>query len=200
MPFRFRLLLVFALATGCSSTTTVTGTPAATSAADTTALADTTVAFDPTTFASGEFQLSVVSVDDTCLDGSLDLVFMPTGKAAPYPLKNRTLIPALSELPKTYAMKLAAPFSDMTITMVSVQGKPAHMAVQDAVQKNVALGLPGSKDCVGDLRISAEVAITSKDAVTLSVTATLDALRSATDTCPVAKLPCAVKLTMTGAR
>lgn len=155
--------------------------------------------FDPATFTGGDFQLTVVKVDDGCLDGGMDLLFMPEGTAQPYDLANVTYMPGKSQLPHTYQMKLQAPFEDMTMTMTDAGG--AQMQVREAVQEAVLLSLPGSSDCTATMTIDADVILLTPDSLTLMATATISALTSPTQTCPpLTSEPCAVSMNMTGAR
>lgn len=153
----------------------------------------------PTDFAGGEFQLAVRNVDDACLDGGLDLLFMPEGTATPYDLQNPTYIAGWSELPKTYTMKLQAPFSDMEITMVSDGG--TGMKIVDAMQQGVVLAVPGSDDCSAEIRFDAELRVLTASSIEVDTRATLSGLTSPTDSCPVLESdPCTVALDMIGTR
>jgi hypothetical protein len=148
-------------------------------------------------FEGGEFQLEVQEVTDACLDGSLNLLFMPNGSDKPYALQNRTYIPATAELPKTYVMALAAPFTNMSIT-VETAGDYA-MKVRDAKQSQVELGLP-SGQCTANLNFDADFTLISATEVTMAVTVTLSDFASADNLCPVVDSdPCSVTLDMSGA-
>lgn len=182
-------LLLCSLLCACSSTETTTSALTEADAA----------ANGPIDFQGGDFQLYVQAVEDGCLDGGLQLLFMPDGADHDYALKNKTFLPGFAELPKTYVMKLAAPFTDMGITMSSA-GTNA-MKVSDGLQKGVLLGVPGSDDCRADMDIGANVTVEGPNAVRLSATVTLDHFQSPSDTCPkMDAVPCTVALTMRGER
>ena len=150
-------------------------------------------------FTGGQFQLYVQTVDDKCLDGALEVLFMPEGNNTAYALKNVSFIPGLADLPSTYILKLQAPFEDMSITMAS--DNAGGMQVINATQSAVLLGVPGSEDCRGDIDFGGTVRIDSATQIALEVTATLTNLSSVTQTCPPLEThPCAASLAMTGVR
>lgn len=152
----------------------------------------------PADFAGGVFQLHVQDVDDRCLDGALEVLFMPGGGDGDYALINQTFIPGAADLPNSYVLKLEAPFNDMSITM---EASPSGMEFTDAVQSDVRLSVPGTDDCTADITFVGAVRIDSADAIGLTVTATLSDLQSPTETCPVLQTqPCDATLSLRGAR
>jgi hypothetical protein len=147
-------------------------------------------------FEGGDFQLFVKKVHDGCLDGSLDLLFMPAGTAQPYALSSRTWIPAASQLPESYEIKLQAPFSDLPVTMES-DGEYA-MKIADAQLPQVELGLPGGP-CTADMSFSAVLALTSAGTIDMDTSVILSNFNSADELCPnLASDPCTVGLEMYG--
>ena len=150
-----------------------------------------------TEFAGGDFQLYVRGVTDGCLDGGLQALFMPDGNDQPYALRNVSLIPALADLPKTYVLKLEAPFAGMDIT-ARAAGE-GNIELVDGKQDDVVLTLPGSEDCTADMTLSGLVRPQTDGTVVLAVTVVVDDLKSPTETCPVLDaVPCQVVLDMTG--
>ena len=178
----FALVLLPALVLGCSSDASETSGDVASSEQ----------------FVGGQFQLKVHRVTDGCLDGSVDLLFMPEGTGEPYPLKNTTWIPGEADVPMTYQMDLEAPFSDMTITMsASDQG----YRIADGTQTGVVLGLAGSGDCSADMRFEGDVVLHALDSVSMTVRVELSDFTSANEECPKTSAPtCQVVLEMSGAR
>ena len=165
----------------------------------------TTATATGTTFAAGNFQLTTHAVDDKCIDGGLDLLFMPNGKTSPYDFANLTEFPAFSALPKTYQITLQAPFSAMTITLQA--DGAGKMKVQGAEQKAVVVDSNNYGDCKADMTVDSAITIDSNDAISMTATITITKWDQGTDQkCP--KSPtggppptnCTVKLDIKGAR
>jgi len=149
-------------------------------------------------FVAGEMQLFVHSVEDDCLDGSLQLVFMPNGTNEPYALQNKTYIPGEAELPADLVIKLNDPFSNMPVTYQSAGAYTYE--IRDAFQSQVELNLP-SGQCAADMNITADVTIDAPDAISLTASVSLTAFSSADDLCPEFDADiCSVTLDMTGTR
>ena len=146
----------------------------------------------PAEYHAGPYQLTVVAVDDGCVDGALALLFMPNGDGAPYQLKNPTTLPALTALPAAGEIVLEAPFQPMPVTW---EAGDAGLAIRAGAVPDVLLTVPGSKDCRGDLTIDADLAL---DAMPLTVTASVRVsnLESPTQTCPDLPEGCLVGLTL----
>jgi hypothetical protein len=159
--------------------------------------AGTTTGGDPA-FTGGLFQLTTHAVDDTCLDGALDLLFMPNGADAPYDLLAKTELPASDALPASYPIELQAPFSKMDVTVVA-DGE--NMKIVDAAQAAVKVDEAAYGDCESDMTISANITVVDDDTVDVNATVTIGSFTSAADSqCPQATTPCTVTLTMKGAR
>jgi len=147
-------------------------------------------------FSGGEFQLYVKQVSDGCLDGGLDLLFMPSGLQSPYALSKRTWIPAFEDLPQSYEIELKAPFNNMPITMQAMGA--TGMEVVDAVQSQVELGLPGGA-CSADMSFSATLTVTSETTIVMETTVVLSNFQSEGELCPnLVSDPCEVGLSMDG--
>jgi hypothetical protein len=176
---------------GCSSSD---GQEAASAATAT----DTATAADLRGLTGGDFQLTVHSVDDGCIDGGMDLLFMPEGGGQPYDLKNVTYIPGFGELPLTYQVKLQAPFEAMDVTMTDAGGN--LMTIRDAAQPGVLLRVSGTEDCSVDLSLDADMTITGQDSLDGLVTVTVSNATSPTMSCSVFPEGCRVVLDLKGAR
>ena len=148
-------------------------------------------------FTGGMFQLSVLSVDDGCLDGSLQLMFMPDGNLEPYSLAFPTEFPSAVALPSSFRVQLKEPFSTLEMELVGVQGDMLEVA--EATQANVLLGVPGSGACSADLGFLADITVSSNDTLLLRTRVTLDGFLH--PDCPtVQETPCEVILEMRGDR
>ncbi len=157
-------------------------------------------------FAAGTFQLSTLAVDDGCMDGGLQILFMPNGNDQAYDLAYPTEFPALSDLPKSYTIRLQEPFSDLQVTLQ--KSGERGMSVQDAPQTAVLVDADNYGDCVADMAI--DVDITVVDANNLNATAAIEIFEvgsAADQLCPQLLLDngaggkrCTVTLTMTGRR
>ena len=140
--------------------------------------------------------MRVNAVSDGCLDGSLDLLFMPSGTEEPYALSHRTWIPAVTELPQSYEIQLKEPFSNMTITMES-NGQNS-MKIAGADQGQVELGLPGGQ-CAAQMSFSALVTLISATSLHMNTQVVLSEFSSKAELCPLlATDPCTVELEMYG--
>ena len=150
-------------------------------------------------FAAGTFQLTTHEVSDACLDGALDLLFMPNGSDKPYDLANTTEIPGRADLPKTYDIQLQAPFAAMTVT---VEADGGNMKIVGAQQEDVVVDANSYGDCTADMTINANIVVADKDNIDVTATISIAKFESAADQkCPTPKSePCAVTLTMKGKR
>jgi len=152
-----------------------------------------------TDFPAGSFQLTTVNVDDDCLDQALAILFQPGGVGTPYDLEYPTEFPDYGELPKTFTMRLQAPFSDMQVTMEAAGAD--RMTVTDSVQTDLVVDAANYGDCNVDMRIDADVIIVDTDHITVAATVEVSDWTSATDTCPnVTSDPCTIALDLTGRR
>lgn len=148
-------------------------------------------------FTTGEFTVTTTAIDDACLDGGLNLLFMPQGPATPWQWPFPITLYGAEELPRTYPIQLREPFGAMTLDATSAG--PARQAL--VVQENpaVALGDPFGA-CVAGL--AGRVDLILQTANTVSGTATLELTDPRGDEqCP-ADMParCEVVLTFQGLR
>jgi hypothetical protein len=100
-------------------------------------------------FPSGDFQISTRLVDDRCLDGGLNLLFMPRGSDQPWQWPYPVAIHAPSELPKTYDLTLREPFRRMTVTATQVDPQQQQFVAHS--NPSVELGRERFGDCVVSL-------------------------------------------------
>ncbi len=152
-------------------------------------------------FKGGKFLLTTYEVKDECLDGGLELLFMPDGKDKPYAVSDTpTELPDQSTLPKTLTVNLKAPFKALDIKLESKAAN--QMSVKDAKQTGIQVDKTNYGDCVVDMNVNADITAASADALDLAVTIDVSKWTSAADKkCPTPKAePCKVTLSMKGAR
>ncbi|MBN2798066.1 MAG: hypothetical protein JXX28_02875 [Deltaproteobacteria bacterium] len=140
---------------------------------------------------AGTYRFHTLSVRDGCLDGALEVLFMPEGPDSAHPFEHLIPIPAASDLPASYPVDFRAPFVGMDVT-VTAQGET--LVVDGAPMVGVALG-GASGDCAVDME--ADVRLTRASATELqgSATLTVGDPRGAQGLCPVFDQdPCAVDL------
>ena len=192
-------LLVF-VAAGCGSDGGGDGADTGTTPPADTAAATDTGGGGTTTFAEGIFQLTTYAIDDGCLDGGLDLLFMPTGTGTPYDLAHTTQFFAYSALPKTYEIQLQDPFSAMNVTVQ--QDGTARMKIENSEQVDVVVDDANYGDCNADMTVNAAIVIVDADNLDVTATLSITDWTSTGDTCPVVAGgdPCMVTLTMKGVR
>ncbi len=151
---------------------------------------------NPGAFDGGNFQFTTRAVADGCLDGGMDLLFMPEGAGTPNEFADPIYIPGFDELPMTYDVSLQEPFNDMEVT---VTGTADTRLVSGAQNDGVEFDADNYPGCTVDNVIS--VALTIDSADELTGTATLATSNFTGSTCPVPdEDPCDVVLTLTGAR
>ena len=164
-------------------------------------LEETDSANTAVTFSGGIFALETFEVDDTCLDGGLDLVFMPEGTEQPYQLAENNELPAESALPSNQTIKLQSPFDAMTVEITSA-GSGA-MTIKDAKQQDVVVDDSQWGQCKADMVIDADITVIDDDNVTVAASVTVATWNdgpTAGDACPDAKNACVVTLSMRGSR
>lgn len=114
-------------------------------------------------FPTGEFQVYTHSVDDRCLDGALNPLFMPEGDddpwAWPYPI---TLYDP-EQLDQTYELTLRDPFGDMEVTAREESALEQHLDIH--ANPDVKLGKERFGDCVVELGGQGQVQMVDSDEV-----------------------------------
>lgn len=156
---------------------------------------DDAITTAPGEVAGGVYQLSVVTAQDGCLEGALELVFKPNGGAEPYALQNQTTLPGGDALPASGVIELEAPFSAMPVTWEA--GDAGALVIHGGAIDDVLLGLASSPDCTADLVIDVDVT-PSAAGVDVAANVTLSGVTSPTDTCPVIPNGCLVSLELVG--
>lgn len=153
---------------------------------------------DTIDFETGDFTVRTTVVDDRCLDGGLNLLFMPNGVETPWEWPFPVRIHAERELPITYDIALRQPFGEMTVT-----ASDAGVDLQTLVaEKNeaVLLGEAQFGNCVADMNATVQVRLVAHDEVTGFADLELTDPRGA-DRCPTDMPPrCSVLLSFEAER
>ena len=151
-------------------------------------------------FSGGLFALETFEVQDQCLDGGLDLVFMPEGVDTPYRLAEDNELPAASALPSSQTIKLQAPFDSMAVEITDA-GTGA-MRIVDAQQPDVVVDESQWGQCKADMVIEADITVVDDNNVNIAASVSVNTWKDGPtdgDACPTAN-PCIVTLSMRGSR
>jgi len=114
-------------------------------------------------FESGDFWVQTRSVDDRCLDGGLNLLFMPKGTAEPWPWPFPIAVHRPEELPLTYGIRLREPFGEMTATAAASGDNTQHWTFEKNV--GVLLGPDQFGQCVVDMVAAADMSVRTNDLI-----------------------------------
>lgn len=146
-------------------------------------------------FASGDFDFQTIDVDDGCLDGAFDTLFMPEGTANDFGAP--IYIPAVDELPSTYTIDLASPFGTME---VEVTGDGETRTIRGAQTTDVEYDDANHPGCLIDASVDVDLVIDDGDNV--HGTATMELGSFDESTCPVVTntAGCTVVATIRGTR
>jgi hypothetical protein len=193
------LLWTFLLAAGLAVAGCSTDDDPATEAGTDTAGGGSDTKAPASTFTGGNFQLTTHEAKDECLDDALSILFMPDGTDKPYDLQFPTELPAYKDLPKSFTMKLQAPFSNMEVMLE--QAGEAKMKVKDSKQTDLVVDSKSYGDCNVDMTIDADLTVVDDDNIELYAKIKVGDWKSSGDTCPAYKSdPCNITLTMRGKR
>jgi len=100
----------------------------------------------------GDYQFYTEGVEDGCLDGALEALFMPEGPATPHPFEYPVYVPSLEELPMSYAVDFREPFVGMDVTVSQLD--ETTLQVDGDTMPDVELGV-ASGDCAADMEADA---------------------------------------------
>jgi len=112
-------------------------------------------------FTTGSFWVQTRAVDDQCLDGGLNLLFMPYGTAEPWPWPFPIEVHQSAELPLTYPIHLREPFGEMIATANAVDDTSQHWTFETNV--GVLLGEDQFGQCVVDMVATADMSVRTND-------------------------------------
>ena len=153
-------------------------------------------AFELQDFSGGLFQISTLAVEDGCMDGAFDLIFMPEGAETPSDWTTSTEFPAYDALPSTYEISLQEPFSSMEVTLSEGDN---GLTVGDANQSGVELDADAWPGCMVDMGITAELMVHTDDHLMGSAVLTTSSFDE--ESCPaVSSEPCQIILDLSAQR
>ncbi|MCP4808594.1 MAG: hypothetical protein GY913_35290 [Proteobacteria bacterium] len=146
---------------------------------------------------AGDYQFSTHDMDDACLDGALEALFMPEGRTTPHQFEFPIYVPDLDELPGTFEISLREPFVEMPVDVKRLgQTGMSLTGLMEAVELNPSL----YGDCVTTMSVSAEMTPLTKNSGEMTALVDISEARSdADDRCPPLDAdPCRVTLYIQG--
>ena len=144
----------------------------------------------------GDFDFLTTDVDDACLEGALEVLFMPEGPATPNAFEYPIYLPSYPELPMTYSVDLREPFVGMEITVR--EGVEGELTIRNSVMESVELGAATYGDCVVTMTVDADLVPTSASAIEGNATIEISEPRGSDERCPILDSdPCTVELVLT---
>lgn len=149
----------------------------------------------PDEYTGGDFDFLTVGVEDGCLDGALEALFMPDGPTVANAWEYPVHLPGFDDMPETYPIDLRAPFVGIQVTVE--EAGENRMTVANAVMESVLLGEEQYGDCVVTMTCDVDLEVVSSTRVEGSVAISISNPRGDDDRCPVFdQLPCAMALTV----
>ena len=147
----------------------------------------------------GNFQFQSVTVNDACLGGALEALFMPEGPANPHDFEYPVYLPGFNELPVDYNVDLREPFVNMPVTVDSQDDK--ILKLRGSEMEAVELGSAAYGDCVVTMKVDLNLVPTSANEAHGMGILTLIDPRGDDGLCPVFDAPsCSVDLTLSAVR
>ena len=147
----------------------------------------------------GDFEFQTVDVTDSCLNGALEILFMPDGPDVPHNFEYPLYLPAYEEMPLTYAIDLREPFVGMEVTVR--EGANGLLSIRDSIMDSVALGAGTYGDCVTTMPVNADITPTSENSANGEAQIHLSDPRGEDERCPLLDSdPCTVELRMEATR
>ncbi len=148
-----------------------------------------------TDYTGGEFQFTTLAVDDQCLDGALEVLFMPEGPEVPRQWDYAAYLPSFGEMPATYTIELREPFGSIEVEVHD--GGDGRMVASDAVMDEVLLGEDQYGDCAVTMTCDVDLAVQNADRVEGTTAISIADPRGDDGRCPVFDAsPCTVTLTL----
>lgn len=150
----------------------------------------------PKDIEAGDYQFFTRAVEDTCLDGALEALFMPAGPDTPHAFEYPVYVPAVDETPLSYNVDFREPFVGMPVT---VEATDLGLAIRGSVMDAVLLNEGQYGDCVATMSVDADL----WPADDLAGEATIDVSNPRGDDgrCPVFEAdPCEVFLDLSAER
>lgn len=141
---------------------------------------------------SGDYQFYTVDMEDACLDGALEALFMPQGRTTPQAFEYPVYVPSLDELPASYEISLREPFVGMPIT---VRKAGRSLEFEGGVMDEVLLNENLYGDCAATMVVDSTITPSTKTTGTGLATVEISDLRGDEGRCPAPDAdPCTVTL------
>ena len=156
-------------------------------------------AVDLSGWTGGDFDFQTVSVDDGCLSGAFEALFMPDGPATPHNFGYPIYIPSYADLPENYSIDLRDPFVEMPVNVDSADG--LTYSIRGSVMESVELGSSAYGDCVVTMSVDADLTPVTLDMAEGSAEINISDARGSDDLCPVFESDtCVVSLGLSATR
>jgi len=149
---------------------------------------------DPDSLVAGDYQFYTVAMEDHCLDGALETLFMPEGPGKEHAFEYEIYIPHYDELPTSFAIDLREPFVGMDVSLDSEDG--VTLQLRGAVMESVILGTAYG-DCTVTMQVDADILPMSEGKLEGVAWIDISDARGSEELCPVfSSDPCEVVLNL----
>jgi hypothetical protein len=149
---------------------------------------------DPSAIVAGDYQFYTLAVDDACLDGAMEALFMPEGRDVRHPFEYLIYVPSPELTPVDYAVDFREPFVGMPVTVTATDD---GLAVRGSVMDAVRLNQGQYGDCDVTMTVDADLAPHDEGVLTGIATIAVSDPRGSEGRCPVLDAdPCDVALTI----
>ncbi len=150
-------------------------------------------------WSGGDFQFTTWQVEDTCMDGALEALFMPEGPDSPWDFEYEIYLPGYEELPLSYDIDLRAPFLGMPVDVDA--DSDGTFQVRGSVMEAVELGAAAYGDCVVTMSVDADMTPRDSDTADGEARVSLSNARGDDGRCPVLSAdPCTVTMLIEATR
>jgi len=153
---------------------------------------------DPSFLKSGDHQFYTVAMQDSCLDGALETLFMPEGPESEHAFSYPIFLPGYEELPSTYTVDLREPFVGMEVRLDSSDG--VTLELRGSVMESVLLG-SAYGDCTVTMSVDADLLPVADRRLEGTAWISLSDATGSEELCPVfSSDPCEVVLNLRAER
>jgi hypothetical protein len=140
----------------------------------------------------GELDFVTRAVDDECLGGALEALFMPEGPNTPHPFLYPVYAPPYDALPSSYDVDFREPFIGMPVTVT--EGDDGVLEIRGSVMDEVTMGFTWG-DCVTTMAVDADLFPTGATTLVGEARISISDPRGEQERCPVFDQdPCTVTL------
>jgi len=147
----------------------------------------------------GTFDFQTVDIEDDCLGGAFEALFMPEGPDVPHAFEYQIYIPGFEDLPEVYTIDLRAPFVEMPVSVDSPDGRTYE--IRGSVMSAVELGQVAYGDCVVTMTVDVDLTPVSADTAEGTARIEISDVRGDDGLCPVfERSPCTVELDLLASR